>query len=551
MRTARFAWLWLAAGVALGCSSSTSFHDDDETGGAAGAPTNTGGSPETGGTEGDPGGRDATGGDSNGGADVGGSGGSEGGSDSGGTNSGGADTGGQSSAGTGTGGVDVGGEAGEGGTSIGGTDTGGASGGGTDTGGAATGGEGGAGGGGADGIPVRGTVIDFWGHPIPSVAVDIGGTTATTDEDGQFTIAAVPDRYDVTFVVEYQSGGATNTRGWAYLGLTRRDPTLQVYDGLDRRSGEYSATQTGGDFSGATDPTWTIAFGGNDGAGFDADLGEAGVGSGTTYWYGSASTTATVHALLWYRDVLELPTYLAYDSQNVALSTTNAARPVMDLGGNPLDSGTLVGSVVPGSLGNRGNAVYLRFPSGAAIPVVEDAAGLDDFTYVVPALGGASLSVAASEGDSLYGPFALAHADGLTSTATPALTIPEPAAPHLPAASATNVSVGTEFAFVGASGVGGHLVHIMDGGSSQGLYVVTDETSFTFPEVAGFALRAGGTHSWTIETHGDFATVDEMTGSNGFLDAYSFERTVTVPQGRRTGAGTHTISAERDFVTAP
>ena len=555
MTTERLTWLCLTAGVILACSSNTSFHNEDETGGGAGTPTNTGSSSATAGTEGETGGRatggDATGGGSNGGTSAGGtvsSGGSEGGAETtGGATSGG--SGGIPVGGAGTGGgVGEGGAPG-GGTSAGGTDSGGSQSGGTEAGGAPTGGAGGGSGGTAS-TTVQGTIIDFWGHPVPDVPVDIGGTMATTDSDGQFMIADVPDAYDVTFVVNYMDGGFTRTRGWAYQGLTRRDPTLQVYDGLDNRSGDYSVTQTGGDFTGGAGLSWTLSFGSTDGAGYLEDLGEAGAGLATTHWCGPASTTAIAHALLWERDSSELPLdYLAYDSQNVALSTSNAANFVMDLGGGAVESGILGGTVTPGTGTDRANGVFVRFPSGAAIPIAVDHTGPVDFSYVVPTLSGASLSVSASEGSWDSPPYALAHVDGLTPTSTPALTIPSPATIQLPADGATDVAVGTQFRFNPALGVGGHLVVIYTDAAEPGMFVVTDSSTFTLPEIAGFALAADTTYVWKVESHGDYASVDGMAEPEGFLDAYSADR--GTPLGRRRGDGTYTISAERAFVTAP
>jgi hypothetical protein len=83
------------------------------------------------------------------------------------------------------------------------------------------------------------------------------------------------------------------------------------------------------------------------------------------------------------------------------------------------------------------------------------------------------------------------------------------------------------------------------------MYVVTDATSFTLPEIPGLDLGSERELDWLIESHGEFASVDDMCDpdNEGFLDAYSGDG--FVPMGRRTGDGSYTVSGGRWFTTAP
>ncbi|HOU93861.1 MAG TPA: hypothetical protein PLU22_22580, partial [Polyangiaceae bacterium] len=388
------------AGLVIACSSSTKVQDGPtppggggESGAAAaggqveasgGATAGTGaaltGGAVTGGagnggadTAGTDSGGASTGGAGTGGADGGASG--EGGAlasgghaGAGGASSGGADTGGAVTGGTVTGGADTAG------TDSGGTDTGGADTGGADTGGATAGGAGGAGGAG-DTAPVHGRLIDFWGHALPDVTVDVDGVVTTTDDDGEFDVAGVAATYDVSFVVR---AGVTlrETHGWVFQGLTRRDPTLQVYSGLERRSGDFGVTPTGGAFG--ENRTLTVAFGSADGTKMQEDVGELGLGLATMVWEGGATTTATAHGLLFQFDPeTGLPNeYLAYASAPGALSVDDQFDFSLDLSPEEPSIPTAIvqGSVVPDAGFERENTVFVRFDTGATIELARTTA---------------------------------------------------------------------------------------------------------------------------------------------------------------------------------
>src|SRR5262249_23751379 len=75
-------------------------------------------------------------------------------------------------------------------------------------------------------LTVHGKLVDPWGHPISGYTIIVGTASAVTQTDGTFTAMNVVAPYDVKLVAE--------TGRWAFVGLTRSDPTLQIYTPLKR-----------------------------------------------------------------------------------------------------------------------------------------------------------------------------------------------------------------------------------------------------------------------------------------------------------------------------
>jgi hypothetical protein len=472
-------------------------------------------------------------------------------------------------------GSETGGDSGSGGTtggtpSTGGTSTTGGKGGTGGTAGSATGGKGGATTGGASGTAggggdgdsggdggtgggtpgtVTGTVIDFWGHKLAAVPVEIGTELVTTNAQGVFTIADVAPRYDLQLVVHW-TVGREESYGWRFEGLTRRDPTLQVWAGLPSRSGFMEFTPENADLTG--DRTLTAVFGGPDGAPYYSDIGENGFNS-TLDWRGAAQTSVTARALLWGVNAqTDLPTgYFAYNSGGTSLDEQQPATLMLDMADDPnIQSGNVTGTVTPLSSDGRSNAAYVRFAnsngSTAAIQLVDDGVGPDTFTYLVPSLPQGSIMVAASEGDPYDGPFAVAFKDNLAPGGSANLTIP--AAPILiaPAAGATGVDADTMFRWSG--GTGPYLISMIDQDFYTGCYIVTAQTQTNLPTFAGFSLNPGGEHHWQVAVHGTYDDVDAMTGPTGYLQPLTDN---DVPIGPRRGDGTYSISTWYQMFVAP
>jgi hypothetical protein len=262
----------------------------------------------------------------------------------------------------------------------------------------------------------------------------------------------------------------------------------------------------------------------------------------------------TMHALLWeFAGANDLPTeYLAYTKAPgvIAEGEANTFMPDMSPASN-IPSGNVTGTVTSAmSSGERVNSAFVRFAnadgSTAAIHVVNDDSGPNNFTYLVPNLPQGSIVVAASQGDAYDGPFAIAFRDSLAPGATTTLEIP--AAPTLlaPTPGFTGATADTEFQWVGGSGP--YVLSYIDQDFYQGAFVVTANTKTTLPSFPGFSLRAGGEHRWTVETHGSFASMDALAGPQGYIQAMTDGG---APRGPRRGDGTFATSTWFQVFVAP
>ncbi len=418
-----------------------------------------------------------------------------------------------------------------------------------DTGTGGDGDMGGAGTGGTGGMPDEGTVtgriIDFWGRTVPAVPVEIGTQVVQTDADGEFTIEDVAPQYDINLKVSWEGG----IYGWRFEGLTRRDPTLQVYAGLAPRDGYLTFTPTGATLTNSR--RCNASFGGPDTMLYYSDVASNGYSS-LVDWRGPATAPIFMRGLVFsYDSVSGVPTaYHAYASGTATLSDTVAADVSLALPDDPnIQTGNITGTVDSVLSGDRSNAVYVRFAnddgSTTAIQVVNDYYdGPDSFTYLVPSLPQSSIFVTASAGNYGDGPYSLAYKDNMAPGQSVAFELP--AAPtniepdpqgEPPMPPATGADTNTVFRWTGTSG--GCVLFFIDQEANEGAFVVTAATHTTLPTFPGYALYPGSRQHWRVETHGSFANVDAMTGPNGFMQSVIDDGH---PRGRRRGDGVYTIS---------
>jgi hypothetical protein len=448
------------------------------------------------------------------------------------------------------GGTSTGGTSGEAGAPVGGQSQGGES-----QGGQPTAGEGGDAGQGADagtgGSPedptVIGRVVDFWLQPLVNVPVTIGTTVVTTNGQGVFSVPSVAPTYDVSLVVTWP-GGQGGSYAWRFEGLTRRDPTLQVYKGRQNRYGSFTLDPQGETLGASRRLSVTLA--GPNGATFHDDISGTGLMTDTN-WDGPPTTQVTTHGLVWEFDMNELPTvYRSYDVTSTALDEAATVRPViaLSLADETISSGSVSGTVTSSSNTERTNVAFARFAAGAAIRIVSDYPGPNTYSYVFPTLPSSTVTVAASEGDSYFGAFGIAHRDGLAAGQSGvALAIPDPMAQTMPATALTNVGPSTQFGWSG--GAGPCVFHIENSNYYEGIFVVTSRRTIALPTFDGYTLRRGGNHFWRVERHGSASSVDALAGPQGYLDPFSVSD--DFPYGPRTGDGTFSISTGRSFTTAP
>jgi len=402
---------------------------------------------------------------------------------------------------------------------------------------------------------VHGHVIDYWGHQLSGVPVEIGGTLVTTDNLGAFTINGVAAEYDASLVVQFPDNYDGQIYGWVYQGLTRRDPTLQVYAGLESQSGNVSITPTHADVTLTDGRTQSISFGGPDGQWDFTDVGAQGYGQASVNWRGPTKTQQTVHGLIFSQDpTSDLPTgYAAYDAKPISLNgaVTDISPVTLDMSAKTIASGNITGTVTPASFDTRNNRVFLQFTSNAFIQLVDDN-GPNSFTYQVPTIANSSITFAASEGQAYYGAFAMVHQDALAAGATGiAVTIPKPS-DHLavaPATAVNKVDANTQFSFQAAAGAGGLFVIAFENANTgalktDGLFIVTSKKTLKLPKVANdsFALLPGNSYYWRVQTHGALANADTAAGPGGFMDPFSGDAYHATPRGPRRGSGSFTVS---------
>ncbi len=427
----------------------------------------------------------------------------------------------------------------------------------TSRGGASSGGKGGAGGTGGAGAggstgtnaPVTGKVIDYLGRVVPGVTVTLGGVSKQTNAQGVFAFPAVPSEYDVSLLVKPVIDSVQGNYYWVYQGLTRRDPTLQVYRALEGQSGVVNTTISNGVFGGLN--RTDVAFGSVDGS-VTLEKRTSAVVERAFEWDGPGQTAGTAHGLRWTVDAAGLPVaFRGYKETPLAISSTaGTAQLVLDLADVMLNQGTLTGSVTPANAANgREHLVFLRFGSDAWINVVNEVATDTAFSYVVPSLGSGLLTVAAAE-SSGAGSYSIVHKDVAAAQTGVALVVPP--APTLvgPANNATAAIATATFQWATTAKVS--VLHVEDNEQYNGVYVVTALQQLKLPTfTGGFALRSGAIHVWDVQTHGGLDSVDTAAGPNGFQDAFAAagQRAVAEPAGPRRGGGSFSISQTRGFTS--
>ena len=420
----------------------------------------------------------------------------------------------------------------------------------------------GAGGEAPMGTSVHGHVIDYWGHKLTNVPVEIGGTLVTTDELGGFVIDDVPTEYDASLFVEFPDNYEGGHFGWVFQGLTRRDPTLQVYAGLKHQSANLDITPSNTTATLTGSRTMTIAMGGVDGSDEFTEVGPTGYSGIAVAWRGPATTQETAHGLIWQATSGVPSGYYAYDKQLVALDGLSTAHSTvtLDMSLKTINSGNIAGSVTASGSQSRANGVFLQFTSNAIITLVQDT-GPASFSYLVPTIANSSVIFSASEGagNAWDGAYALVHKDSLAAgNSGITAVIPKPATllTEMPASSKNKVDGNTVFSFQGGAGSAGlYVVEFSQKDTSalrtDGLYVVTTKKSFKLPKVVndGFALAPGASYYWRVETHGSAATTDAAAGPSGFLDEFSGDFYAEVPLGPHRGDGSYTVSDYSDVIT--
>jgi hypothetical protein len=414
-------------------------------------------------------------------------------------------------------------------------------------------------------ITVHGTVIDYWRHRVPDVALYLGSSTTTTDATGQFTFMNVTPPYDIGLAVRVgliEFGGSEDA--WLFRGLTRSDPTLQVKFGLvSSSSGGITWTFQNFPTGGAPVPRAIgIAFGSPDTIWNETFSDPNGTDLGPTYidFEGVTSTAGTARALLW-----ETPTaaqvsptrYVAYDQQPLTIDGNTAKSVTFNMAPDATAADQVAGTVAPAVAGAIQINGYVRFDDGASIHIVQLSDAGQSFQMLMPKLPGSSVSVAALVGSTPDGPFSVAHLDGLTpGQAGVQIDVPAPVMQVAPAAGASNVAATSMFQWTASPHVARMNVYCKGPLNSDGyttFNVVTEDFKTQLPALggaSGIAWPKGKTCSWAVEIHGSFATVDAAAGPTGYLDPFSYYY-YGEQWGPKRDNGGFSVSGAWNFTTAP
>jgi len=407
-----------------------------------------------------------------------------------------------------------------------------------------------AGAGGAPAVitsPVTGTLIDYRRRKLPGVSIRIGDRETTTDAEGKFTIPEVAVRYDVTVRIQTSINNSATTLIWQFQGLSRRDPTLQVFRGLPERSGEFRSHIGNVTFPLLADQTVLLAWSSPDGD-FNFDTTSEDLDYLSPVWTGPTTTTGTAHALLLTTSAGLPSRYHAYDAQTVVMTADMRGQASFDLG-TPLQEGAAISGIVKGNpgLGERRNEVYLRFrDQEVALKIVDQWSAADSFNYPVPTLADASLTVVTK---SVANPAGIAAAYAEVEPGGAPLTLELPALPTLsaPDDGKTNIDGSTELHWSGSARV--FMLAARSIQTYDAIYVVTEakQTRLPIGIQFGYTPQAASDFEWSVEVHDAHANIDEATSEAGHLSAYASEEI----RGPKRGPGSFARSVPRVFTTAP
>jgi hypothetical protein len=336
-----------------------------------------------------------------------------------------------------------------------------------------------------------------------------------------------------------------------YQGLTRPDPTLQVYYGLPDRGSSLELTVANATPFAGSNRRLIFAFSSPHGY-----YSAPGINSETVTvspgWSGPASTAGNAHGLLVLRSTTDSNAaplaYEAYQTTPLALGDELDSTLTLDMSADAIPQVNLTGSVDSGQFGSLTHLISTRFTDGTVLPLLLEESSQPTFSYLVPSLAGASLVVAASGGPPGY---AVAHADGVPSAADQnvALALPRPVAPSAPA-NASQVQPGTLFSWSTVGQTAQVFVwHLESEAFFEGIYVITSRSTIEYPTVPGYSMVLPTADNdfdfyWSVETHGDYPSVDAAAGPEGLYDSFALE--INVPTGPPRGSrGYYTNSDTR------
>lgn len=382
---------------------------------------------------------------------------------------------------------------------------------------------------------ISGKVIDFYRQPVPNVQVTVGAATVTTGANGEFSANAGAS-YDATVAVL----AVQSKTIWKYVGVTRADPTLQIESGGVIRWAGVDVTLNGVGSAREEGDTLQLSYAAPGGA-YLPDPSSSSAYASSISWEGSVSTSMTVHALRY----LKLPgrteptDFYAYDTQSLSVTEMGNALVNLDLPNTERigASGSVYGNLVQPAGTQAQVQMWLRFPDHASFPLVSDDSITTVFGYFAPTIpeGTFTLLAVAGGGD---GEVSLAHVSGVKVNDPHAMLVLPPVPRNLSPGDGATLSEGAPIQWSGDAGL--FLLRVRSPDSGDTMQVVTSAREAQLPEAPGFDVPSGSSVYWWVETHGGWASVDDATTSEGFLDTCTRDHK---PLGPARAAGTMAESA--------
>lgn len=391
--------------------------------------------------------------------------------------------------------------------------------------------------------PVRGKVLDFWGQPVANLSLDVGGITAATAADGTFEAHQVPLVYDVSFVVRLDVE-AVETYAWTYQELIDRTPVLYVYRGLPQRRATLRLQLPS--LGGGTLPCGAMALDGRHGhEAFAIYQASTPV---PVVWRGTDAIAMNVHSLFWEASDAncDVPTlFSGWQQYEVPLLPGDDETLTM---ADPADSLPVATSQISGTVYSEGEgaiqaALFLRFASGATLPVGRRALGAEtSFAFAAPLVDDTTLIVAASRvAGTDYAVDYESYPSGAYSDIE--IRLPEPPALVQPLDGAQLAPGAATFEWVSQNSVAMLVVSQAEGFTIQ--FLVTAQNRVQLPDLShlGFSFEPGVPYNWGVETNRVAPTVDEWLESPFPLHPFSID--YDSPMGPEITSGAFSHSARR------
>jgi hypothetical protein len=367
-------------------------------------------------------------------------------------------------------------------------------------------------------ITVTGKVVGGNLQPIQHFPVAIAGLPATvSDANGNFSIKGVKAPYDVTVIDPATSSALV------YIGLSRSDPTIiwQTEEPGGVCGGNVTGVVSGGGFApvqGSADQTQILYLSPGASSTVSIDGPHAGDFNVGAMWCGSETTTGTVFALQFAKDLSTgLPAPNGFKGFGVTANVTmkngtiTSGQTVALQALAPSQTGQLSASIqLPLGFTLNAKALFLRPNTNGLIPILNDSTATTSVTYNAPIVTGGTLTFHAVATDGSGNTIDLTRGGLTAGGKTEAITVSSPPELSVPVAGADFVDTTTQFSWRPLEG-GVHVVFFTPAaGGNPSFEVVTTGQTCRLPNLRGYGLTLprGQQYSWNIIGLGPVSSVD-------------------------------------------